>query len=226
MLGGKVPAMLPLESYSPFCNLSASGKQRLRAGIVSRHGASATPLLFKGQQISGAYFVLEGRLRVYSLAPNGTEATMYSIAAGETCVFALNSLFNDLLYPAWVQAVTDTSIAFLPGPLFRALFAEEPIIRDLTVRTLSTLVFRLMAELEEVHAFKLNQRLANLLLTHASSAGVLAMTQQQMAFHLGTTREVIARLLREFVAPGYVETRRGGLLIRDVEGLNRVIDDA
>ena len=148
---------------------------------------------------------------------------MYLIDAGETCVFALNSLFNDLLYPAWVQAVAETTLAFLPGPLFRTLFAEEPVIHDLTVRTLSTLVFRLMAELEEVHSFKLNQRLANLLLTHASSDGVLRMTQQQMAFHLGTTREVVARLLREFVALDLVETRRGGLAIRDVAGLGRVI---
>jgi CRP/FNR family transcriptional regulator len=80
-----------------------------------------------------------------------------------------------------------------------------------------------MAELEEVHSFKLNQRLANLLLTHASSAGTLAMTQQQMAFHLGTTREVVARLLGEFVALDYVETRRGVSLIRDVAGLRRVV---
>ncbi|MBS1143593.1 MAG: cAMP-binding protein [Proteobacteria bacterium] len=218
--------MVKLESFSPFCNLTASGKTRLREGLVSRHEASAAPLLFKGQQISGAYFVLDGRLRVYSLAPNGTEATMYFIDAGETCVFALNSLFNDLLYPAWVQAESPTTLAFLPGPLFRSLFAEEPVIRDLTVRTLSTLVFRLMAELEEVHSFKLNQRLANLLLTHASSGGVLAMTQQQMAFHLGTTREVVARLMREFVALDYVETRRGVTLIRNVAGLRRVVSEA
>lgn len=218
-------AMVKLEDFSPFSSLTAAGKSRLRDGMVSRHAVSEAPLPFKGQQISGAYFVLEGRLRVYSLAPNGGEATMYLIDAGETCVFALNSLFNDLLYPAWVQAVSETTLAFLPGPLFRTLFAEEPVIRDLTVRTLSTLVFRLMAELEEVHSFKLNQRLANLLLTHASSEGVLRMTQQQMAFHLGTTREVVARLLGEFVALDFVETRRGVSLIRDVAGLRRVVSE-
>jgi len=217
--------MIRLEDFYPFCNLKASAKRRLREGVVTRHEASENPLLFKGQTISGAYFVLEGQLRVYSLAPNGAEATMYLINAGETCVFALNSLFNDLLYPAWVQAVTETKLAFLPGPLFRTLFAEEPVIRDLTVGTLATLVFRLMAELEAVHSLKLNQRLANLLLTRASSAGRLAMTQQQLASHLGTTREVVARLLREFVARDYVETRRGLLVIRDVVGLRRVAGD-
>ena len=212
-----------LETFNPFAQLSEAGKKLLRGGLVSRHCASASPLLFKGQRVSGAYFVLQGQLRVFSLAPNGTEATLYCIAPGETCVFALNSLFNDLLYPAWVQAVEETTIALIPGPVFHTLFATEPVIRDLTVRTLSTLVFRLMAELEEVHSYKLNQRLANLLLVHASASGELRMTQQQMASHLGTSREVVARLLHELVAAGHVETGRGSTLIRDVAGLSALI---
>lgn len=211
--------MEKLENFSPFSSLSEAGKKLLGEGMLSRHCPSTTPLLFKGQRTSGAYFVLEGRLRVFSIAPNGTEATLYFIYPGETCVFALNSLFNDLLYPAWVQAVDETSIALIPGATFRRLFSDEPVIRDLTVKTLSTLVFRLMAELEEVHSYKLNQRLANLLVVHASTSGELRMTQQQMAFHLGTTREVVARLIREFVVAGFVETRRGLTLIRNSHGL-------
>lgn len=214
--------MVKLEDCSPFCHLSERGKRLLGEGLVGKHYPSATPLLFKGQRISGAYFVLEGRLRVFSLAPNGTEATLYSIGPGETCVFALNSLFNDLLYPAWVQAVAETTIALIPGGVYRSLFADEAVIRDFTVRNLSTLVFRLMAELEEVHSYKLNQRLANLILLHASSAGELRMTQQEMAFHLGTTREVVARLMREFVSAGLVETRRGATLIRNAAGLSGI----
>ncbi len=218
--------MNKLEDFSPFCNLSVAGRKMLNEGMVSRHCPSTTPLLFKGQRTSGAYFVLEGRLRVYSVAPNGNEATLYFIDPGETCVFALNSLFNDLLYPAWVQAVDETSIALIPGNTYQRLFSEEPVIRDLTVKTLSTLVFRLMAELEEVHSYKLNQRLANLMLVHASAAGELRMTQQQMAFHLGTTREVVARLMREFVSAGFVETRRGVSVIRDSRGLAGVTANA
>lgn len=215
--------MVRLETFNPFCQLSEPGKGLLREGLVSRHCASASPLLFKGQRVSGAYFVLTGRLRVFSLAPNGTEATLYFIDPGETCVFALNSLFNDLLYPAWVQAVEETTIALLPGPLFRRLFTQEAVIQDLTVRTLSTLVFRLMGELEEIHSYKLNQRLANLLLVHASAEGELRMTQQQIAQHLGTSREVVARLISELVSQGHIETARGRTLVRDAPGLAALI---
>ncbi|HZX32901.1 MAG TPA: Crp/Fnr family transcriptional regulator [Rhodocyclaceae bacterium] len=219
-------AMLNLENFSPFCHLSEAGRTLLRRGLVSKECPPAAPILHKGQRISGAYFVVRGRLRVYSLAPDGTEATLYFIDPGETCVFALNSLFNDLLYPAWVQAEAETTVALISGLLFRELFAREPAIQDMTVRALSTLVFRLMAELEQVHSYKLEQRLANLLLVRASAAGELCMTQQQMAQHLGTTREVVARLLGGLVASGYVETRRGKTLVRNAAGLAGLIGKA
>jgi len=215
--------MVELDSFRPFLDLSAQSKSLLRQGLVTKSFALGSQILHKGQCISGAYFVLQGRLRVFSLAPNGTEATLYFIEPGETCVFALNSLFNDLLYPAWVQTESATTVALIPGPLFRELFERETLIRDMTVRTLATLVFRLMAELEQIHSYRLEHRLANMLLLRASTAGELRMTQQQMADHLGTTREVVARLMRDFVTAHYVETRRGLTLIRDARGLARVI---
>jgi CRP/FNR family transcriptional regulator len=216
-------ATVELESLGPFRNLSEGGRAVLHQGVVYKDCGPPAPILHKGQSISGAYFVVRGRLRVFSLAPDGNEATLYFINPGETCVFALNSLFNDLRYPAWVQAETDTTVALIPGPVFRQLFAQEPSIQDVTVRALSTLVFRLMDELEEIHSYKLEQRLANLLLIHASAAGELPMTQQQVAQHLGTTREVVARLMGEFVARGYVETGRGLTRVKDAAGLAGVI---
>lgn len=215
-----------LESLGPFRKLSEASRKLLRHGIVCKDCAPPAPILYKGQAISGAYFVIRGRLRVYSLAPDGTEATLYFIDPGETCVFALNSLFNDLRYPAWVQAEANTTVALIPGPIFRQLFEREPSIQDVTVRALSSLVFRLMTELEEMHSYKLDQRLANLLLVHASAGGELRMTQQQIAQHLGTTREVVARLIGQFVALGHVATGRGVTIVRDAAALAALIAEA
>jgi CRP/FNR family transcriptional regulator len=132
-------------------------------------------------------------------------------------------VFNDLLYPAWVQAETPASIALIPGPVYRRLFESEPTIQNLTVSTLSTLVYRLMAELELVHSSQHKVRLAQFMLTHAASDGTLRMTQQQLAHHLGTTREVVARLIGELVAAQLLRTQRGLIAIRDPFGLRRVL---
>ena len=79
-----------------------------------------------------------------------------------------------------------------------------------------------MNELEQVHVLKLDQRLANLLLLRASSGGSWHMTHQQMADHLGTTREVVGRLLRSFVARGLVTLRRGTTTLVNSPGLTQV----
>lgn len=212
-----------LDHTPPFSLLTEAGKALLNKEVQYSICPQGAAVLFKGQRASGAYFVVEGRLRVYSLAPDGTEATLYFIDPGETCVFALNSLFNDLRYPAWVQAEAETKVAVISGAVFRKLFQSEPVMQDITVRALSTLVFRLMEELEEIHAYKLEHRLANLLLTHASEDGEVRMTQQQIANHLGTTREVIARLMREFVAAGYVVTKRGLSIVSNPQALSHLI---
>lgn len=203
------------EILEPFLELTAQGKAMLAQGVHVKRFASPVQVIHKGQKVSGAYIVTHGQLRVFTYTPQGSEATLYFVRAGETCVLALNCLFNDLLYPAWVEADADTRVALIPGALYRRLFESETAVQDLTVKTLSTLVFRLMDELEQIHGCHLDQRLARFLLHHADSDGKVHMTQQQLAAHLGTTREVIARLMRGFSAEGCVQTARGEIAILD-----------
>jgi CRP/FNR family transcriptional regulator len=210
------------QSLEDYLQLTAAGRQVLGRRVQQVVFEQPEAVIHKGQSVSGAYLVLQGRLRVYTFTPQGTEATLYFIQPGETCVLALNCLFNDLRYPAWVDADAGTRVAVIPGPLYRRLFENEAAVQDLTVKALSTLVFRLMDELEQVHACNLDQRLAGFLLNHASAEGVVRMTQQELAGHLGTTREVIARLMQGFNGRGLVSTRRGTVSIRDTEGLAAV----
>lgn len=213
----------PLERLAPFAQLAPDGQRLLAQGLIHKQARRDEAIVHKGQPVSGAYIVLDGRLRVFSIAPNGTEATLYLLEPGETCVLALNCLFNDHLYPAWVQAETAASIAVVPGAVYRRLFETETTVREFTVRTLATLVYRLVGELEQVHSSHHRQRLAQFILHHAAADGSLRMTQQQIAGHLGTTREVVARLMQDFVARSLVRTQRGRIDIRDLFALRRVI---
>lgn len=209
-----------------FLQLSPAGRQLLDGAVQQAGFDTPTAVIHKGQAVSGAYLVLRGQLRVYTYTPQGSEATLYFIRPGETCVLALNCLFNDLRYPAWVEAAADTDVAVIPGPLYRRLFERESAVQDLTVRALSTVVFRLMDELEQIHSCNLDQRLASFLLNNAGTDGLVAMTQQALAGHLGTTREVIARLMQGFSARGLVATRRGTVAVLDGKGLAAVVAGA
>jgi CRP/FNR family transcriptional regulator len=80
-----------------------------------------------------------------------------------------------------------------------------------------------MQELEQVHSTNLRQRLAQYVLLHANAEGRLETTQQQLARHLGTSREVIGRLMSEMVSRGLLHSGRGRLDIRDLFGLRRLL---
>lgn len=210
------------QAVKDFLHLSPAGEQLLERELLQVEFDQPTAVIHKGQAVSGAYLVLRGQLRVYTYTPQGTEATLYFIRPGETCVLALNCLFNDLRYPAWVEASCATDVAVIPGSLYRRLFERESAVQDMTVRALSTLVFRLMDELEQIHSCNLDQRLASFLLNNASNDGVVAMTQQTLSGHLGTTREVIARIMQGFSAQGLVCTRRGAVSILAAERLPNI----
>lgn len=213
-----------LEEIPPFCTLSEAAMALLRRGLRYTRFATSTTVLRKGQKISGAYVVMRGQLRVYALSPGGNEATLYLINPGETCVLALNCIFNDLLYPAWVESSPATQVAIIPGATYRILFESEPAIRNITVLAFSTIVFRLMAELEQIHSYKLEQRVASFLLLHAASDGTVRKTQKEIAAHLGSTREVLARVLRQLVSRRLVVTARNRITIQDPHKLAGLLE--
>lgn len=207
-----------------FEGMTQDGRALFEERLVRHQFPKGRTLIEKGDSVSGAYFVLAGRLRVFTYGPSGKESTLYVIEPGETCVLALNSLFNDVLYPAWVETESPTTVGLLPGSAYRTLFAREEAVQDLTVKALSTAVFRLMMELEQRHGQKLDQRLASFLLMRASGTGQVHKTQQEIAGHIGTSREVVARLLGEFVAQGWVSTGRGQVHICETQGLSSLLE--
>lgn len=204
-----------LNELSDQLQLSQPGRLDLEKNIKQFHFEKSGPVIHKGQAVSGAYIVLEGKLRVFTYSGEGNESTLYLLHPGETCVLTLNCLFNNLRYPAWVEAYQNTNVAFIPGSLYRKLFSYEPGIQDVTVKSLSTLVFQLMDALEEAKTCNLEQRLVRFILNNASSEGVLKVTQQELASHIGTTREGIARLMQGLRSRGMIKTSRGMLSIRD-----------
>ncbi|CCQ75018.1 Crp/Fnr family transcriptional regulator [Magnetospira sp. QH-2] len=200
--------------------LSNTGRTLFAERLIRKHFAKGDGVIERGDPVSGAYFVLDGALRVYTLGPSGKEATLYRIEPGETCVLALNALFNDVLYPAWVDAEADTVIGVLPGPVYRTLFSSETPIQDITVRALSSAVFGLMSELEQRTAQTVEQRLAGYLLLRANGDGKVRNTQQEIAARIGTSREVVGRLMAQFADQGLVKTGRGMVTLVEPAALN------
>ena len=111
---GSAEALGDLRTLDVFRDLSATGQHMLECGMQLNRFDELKTIINKGNSVSGAYVVVRGRLRVYSISPGGNEATLYFINPGEVCILALNCIFNNLAYPAWVQTEPDTCVGVIP----------------------------------------------------------------------------------------------------------------
>ena len=80
---------------------------------------------------------------------------------------------------------------------------------------LSSAIFGIMNELERHTTQTVAQRLAGYLILKAATDGTVRNTQQELAAEIGTTREVIGRLMAQFAEQGLVKTGRGGIMLVD-----------
>jgi len=70
----------------------------------------------------------------------------------------------------------------------------------------------------------IEQRLAQVLLEKKSD--VINMTHQDLADEVGTAREVVSRILKDFEEKGIVKLKRGMVLIQDEEGFAQAFQSA
>lgn len=177
-------------------------------------------LLLRGDAVSGAYWVVRGELQVFTLSEEGRETVLYSISAGESCVFALNSVFNEIAYPAWVKVASDeVTIVVIDGPFFKRLFESEKVVRDWVWTVQSTRVIDLMCSIDELLNLSLESRLNNFLLRSMDNNGEVRKTHEIIARHVGSTREVVTRKLNELADNHIVTLTRGCVKLIDTDKL-------
>ncbi|NOX75054.1 MAG: winged helix-turn-helix domain-containing protein [Gammaproteobacteria bacterium] len=80
-------------------------------------------------------------------------------------------------------------------------------------------VFDLMSTLEETSFCELDYRLASFLVRRSDHSGVVRISHQDIASHLGTVREVVSRLLKQFEKNGLIKTARGHITLIDIQKL-------
>jgi len=183
-------------------------------------------IISKGDVVSGVYLVLSGCLRIYTVDANGRESTLYEVLTGESCLLAMNCMFSELLYPAWVSCTSPlTKVALIPAPIYKALHDTESEVRNFSFEVLSQRLFNIMSALEEALSFSVEQRVASYLLRKASIQMKLDASHQAIALELGTAREVISRILKKMEKAGHISLSRGAITIRSVTGLASHVDN-
>jgi len=209
---------LPL--FPSLAGLSEAVNSEL-VSLKSMRVPKGTVLFRDGDACQGYVFVLNGSVRVQKMDTEGREIVLYRVEDGQTCMLTSACLLGDKPYPAEGIAEVETELVLMPARRFDELLANREF-RKFALGMISDRVSDLMALIEDVAFGRMDARLIRRLMELDDGSHTLRLTHQQLATELGTAREVISRILKDFERRDLVILARGEITLTDLDALRRI----
>jgi len=178
--------------------------------------------LFSGNATCNNFMlILEGTIRIYQTAEDGREITLYRVQAGDLCILSLNSLLKNKSFNAIATTESNVKALVISSTSFKEMMNEIEPFRNYVISTLTERLCETIYLIQDTAFNHLNMRLACMLggLFERNQGPTLKITHQELAFELGTTREVISRILKEFERQDCIKLSRGHIELSSAEGL-------
>lgn len=173
----------------------------------------------EGDRAEALALLLSGVVRVYKIGETGREITLYRFGLGESCILTANAILGRQSFPAIATVEQDAEAVLIPANAFRDWVKRYDQWRDFLFRLLSQRLEMVLEIVDAVTFRRVDARIAGFLLQRAQSQHPVRITHQEIAAELGTSREVVSRILEGFAGEGLVQPGRGVLEIRNVAGL-------
>lgn len=175
-----------------------------------------------GQACAAFLIVTAGSVKVSTVTSSGRELMLYRVGPGETCVLTTACLLAGADYDAEGMTETEVEALAVPKPLFEELMAESPAFRRFVFSSYGVRLRDLIGLVQDVSQRQVDRRLARFLAERAGAP--LALTHQEIATELGTAREVVSRLLKQFAGDGLVEIERRSIVVAAPQRLARLAE--
>lgn len=215
-----------LARYHFYTDASSAAQQEFEDAAMLAQLQAGDRYFHEGDSCNQIALLGKGSVRVYKTGESGREITLYHVRAGETCILTASCVLAHLNYPASAVAEEDTEAVVFPAGIFRTWVAVDERVRQFVFETLATRMASVLSLVEEITFNKMDRRLAEYLKTKFCNEGrpvrVIQATHEHIAGELGSAREVISRLLKEFEREGAIELARGRILLRDADILQKL----
>ena len=162
------------------------------------------------------------------LTDEGRELTLYRLFPRDMCLFSASCVLRGIQFDVLVEAERDTTALFLPAEVYQGLMEESAAVANYTSELMADRFSEVMWRMDQILSKKLDGRLAALLVEESrlAESASLRLTHDQLARHLGSAREVVSRLLKDFQNDGLVRLGRGGVELLDLPALEALAADS
>ncbi len=172
-------------------------------------------LMEPGQYIKTVPLVLDGSIKIIRSDEDGKEIFLYYLDRGDTCAISLTCC--SAYKPSAIKAVAEepTTIIAIPVNLHEKWTNDFRQWKEFVSKTYQNRFEELLKSIDEVAFKKMDERLMNYLAIKARQLETkeVNITHSDIARELGTSREVISRLLKQLENKGAVTLGRNRITL-------------
>ncbi|SFD64647.1 Crp/Fnr family transcriptional regulator [Bacillus sp. UNCCL81] len=162
------------------------------------------------------YLVLEGRIRIYLLSPNGSERHLYIVGPGN--IIGESNVWAEEVYGYNASTSSSARALRIPKPAFHDIVMRDPMLIQKVLRSLSNKQSALLLQTKLMSFSDIGERVLTMLRQLASSYGIktpkgititIPFTHQELAYVVGSSRVSVSYVMNELCEKGIILKQKG-----------------
>lgn len=214
-----------LKQTLPFWeDLTGNEQDTLALGVVKSSYEKGNVLHYGGRECAGVQIIKSGQARVFVTSPGGGEITLFRLLERDVSILSAACMMKGLDIELDMEIEEDSIIYTIPKVLYKDISDQNTKVKDYTLEMISEKFSDIMWLFNQYVFSNVASRLADTILEHRALAGsdTLAITHDVLARDIGTAREVVTRLLKQFQIDELVKLTRGRIEVLDAANLGKV----
>lgn len=204
------------ESDKILSSLSPSEREKFYSYSEELSFKKGKLIFYEGGIPTGAFLVTSGRAKIYKTGLDGKDQIFYIYNAGD--LMGYHALLCNEKYEDSCEALEECEIAFVSRANFEKLLNEVPILKSLLIQNMSHEFGVLVNTITVLAQKPLRERMALFLLIlqdryKGQGKQEIVLPREDLANMIGTARESMGRLLKEFKEEGLIDIRNKAIVL-------------
>lgn len=198
-------------------------RERLTSEVREREVPSGSSVCRHGHRVEYWKGVVDGLVKLSVAAPNGRTSTLTGLAAGAW--FGEGPVLREQPWDFDGVALRDTRLVLVPRATFHWLLRDSPAFNAFIVSQLAERLAQFVAIIEAERLATAHQRVARCIawlfnpVLYPRPELRLELTQQEVAYLSGVSRQRVNEALRRLERAGLLRTGYGSIEVLDLQGL-------
>lgn len=222
-----------VKSFSMFERMPDGDLDALLSQALSRRIGIGEAFFEQGAPATHFYLLVNGRLKVTQVTPDGQQIIVRVVHPGD--LFGFAKALRRMDYPGTALAAIESLALCWPTELWPQFIDRSPHLAVSALNTIGQRLEEAHTRIREMSTEEVERRVAHTVIRLSRQAGKaegngvridFPISRQDIAEMTGTTLHTVSRILSAWESKGLVEGGRQKLLVRDIRGLQALADSA